>query len=123
MRPINLVLAQHIEASGGSLAGRLRHEFRNVAVAQSAAEIRSNIARFRAPLALVDLEFISLPELQQLCQEFPATSFIAIHRLADEEMWSEALAAGAVDCCAANDLHGILMAADRYVVRTYAVAA
>jgi hypothetical protein len=31
-------------------------------------------------------------------------------------MWSEALAMGAVDCCHSGDLHGILLASERYVV-------
>jgi hypothetical protein len=31
-------------------------------------------------------------------------------------MWSEALAAGAVDCCYAADVPGILLASERYVV-------
>jgi hypothetical protein len=40
-------------------------------------------------------------------------------------MWSEALAMGAVDCCHCEDLRGILMASERYVVlsRSRAVAA
>jgi hypothetical protein len=33
-------------------------------------------------------------------------------------MWSDALAMGAVDCCHASDLHGILLASERYVVLT-----
>jgi hypothetical protein len=31
-------------------------------------------------------------------------------------MWSDALAAGAVDCCHCDDLAGILVASERYVV-------
>jgi DNA-binding NarL/FixJ family response regulator len=113
MRPLNVVLAHHNSADTEIVACSLRPEFRNVAVTQSADEIRSAVARLRAPMALVDLELVSLSELQQLCRDFPATAFVAIHRLADDQMWSNALAAGAVDCCQSNDVHSILFAADR----------
>jgi DNA-binding NarL/FixJ family response regulator len=123
MRAVNLVLAQRNERSHGLLADRLRPEFRNVATAEFPAEIRSAVARLRAPIALVDLELIGLSELKQLCSDFPATAFIAIHRLADDQMWADALAVGAADCCQSNDVHSILFAADRYAVANRSKAA
>ncbi len=116
MRPINAVLAHRDPGAAQYLAGSLTKEFRNLLVARSAFELRSSVARFRAPFAVVDLELIGLPELKELCREFPATAFVAVHRLADDRMWAEALAMGAVDCCQSDDLRGILMAAERYVV-------
>lgn len=116
MRPINVVLAHHDAAAAGHLAGSLVKQFRNLALAKSATEIAQEVARLRAPFAVVDLELVSFPKLKRLCAEFPATAFVCIHRLADNNMWSEALAAGAVDCCHANDLQGILLASERYVV-------
>jgi hypothetical protein len=116
MRPINAVLAHRETGAAQHLAVSLNKEFRNLLVARSAYELRSSVARFRAPFAVIDLELIGLPELKELCREFPATAFVAVHRLADDRMWSEALAMGAVDCCHCDDLRGILMAAERYVV-------
>lgn len=116
MRPINAVLAHRDPGAAQYLAGSLTKEFRNLLVARSAFELRSSVARFRAPFAVVNLELIGLPELKELCREFPATAFVAVHRLADDRMWAEALAMGAVDCCQSDDLRGILMAAERYVV-------
>jgi len=116
MRPINAVLALHDPGSAQYLAASLAKEFRNLPVAKSADELRSSVARFRAPFAVVDLELISLAELKALCHEFPATAFVCIHRLADDRMWSQALEMGAVDCCHCDDLRGILLAAERYVV-------
>jgi capsule polysaccharide modification protein KpsS len=125
MRPINAVLAHRDPNAAKYLAASLTKEFRNLLVSQSAYELRSTVARFRAPFAVVDLELISLTELKELCREFPATAFVAIHRLADDRMWAEALANGAVDCCHCDDLRGILLAAERYVVlsRTRSAAA
>jgi len=116
MRPINAVLAYQDAASAQFLTSSLSKEFRNLLVARSAQELHSSVARYRAPFAVVDLELISLPQLKELCREFPATAFVCIHRLADDRMWAEALAVGAVDCCNSQDLRGILLAAERYVV-------
>jgi len=116
MRPINAVLAHRDPGPAQYLAGSLSKEFRHLLVANSAQELRSTVARFRAPFAIVDLELISLAELKELCREFPATAFVCIHRLADDRMWADALAMGAVDCCHCDDLRGILLAAERYVV-------
>ncbi len=118
MRPINVVLAHHDAVAADRLAASLGKQFRNLAVAKSAREIAPAVTRLRAPFAVVDLELVGLAELKALCSSFPSTAFVCIHRLADDRMWSEALAAGAVDCCDARDLHGILLATERYVVLT-----
>jgi hypothetical protein len=123
MRPINAVLAHHDADSAQRLSDSLRKEFRNLLLANSAPQLKSAVARFRAPFAVVDLELISMGELKELCQNFPATAFVCIHRLADDRMWSEALAMGAVDCCHCEDLHGILLASERYVVLSRSRAA
>ncbi len=122
MRPINVVLAYHDALSADRLAASFRNQFRNLTIAKSREEISSAVARLHAPFAVVDLELIGIPELKQLCAQFPYTAFVCIHRLADDRMWSEALAAGAVDCCCSSDAHGILLASERYVVLTRAPA-
>jgi len=116
MRPINAVLAYHDPLSAERLAAVLRSQFLNLVVAKSPDEVSSAVARLRAPFAVLDLELISLPELKRLCAQFPSTAFVCIHRLADDRMWAEALAMGAVDCCHSGDVHGILLASERYVV-------
>ncbi len=125
MRPINVVLAYHDALSAERLAASLRNQFRNLAVAKSPEEAASAVARLHAPFAVVDLELIGMAELKKLCARYPSTAFVCIHRLADDRMWSEALAAGAVDCCYSGDVRGILLASERYVVlsRTRAAAA
>jgi|SRR5579862_2166435 len=125
MRPINAVLAHHNAISALRLAETLKREFRNLAVAGSRQEVRSAVARLRAPFAVLDLEMLDMVDVKELCREFPNTAFVCVHRLADDRMWSEALACGAVDCCHPDDLRGILLASDRYVVlsRSHAAAA
>ena len=64
-----------------------------------------------ADVAIVDLELAALSEVQQLKREFAATTIVCTHRLADETMWANALAAGAADCCYASDVRAIVLAA------------
>ncbi len=119
MRPINVVLAHHDAVAADRLTASLAKQFRNLEVAKSAGEIAPAVARLRAPFVVVDLEMVGFPQLRVLCSEFPATAFVCIHRLADDRMWSDALAMGAVDCCQSSDLHGILLASERYVVLSH----
>ena len=115
MRPINVVLAHHDAVAAERLAASLRQQFRALTVVGTNDEIGSAVARLRASFAVVDLELVGPAELRQLCSQFPGTAVVCIHRLADDRMWTEALAMGAVDCCLACDLRGILLASERYV--------
>ena len=116
MGPINIVLAHRDPALTENLVRSIQRQFCDVATANNLDEIRVTIARVRAPLAIVDLELIDLPQLGELCHEFPGTAFVCTHRLADDAMWSQSLAMGAVDCCVASDVPKILQASDRYIV-------
>jgi hypothetical protein len=60
---------------------------------------------------IVDLALVDSQQLHEICLRFRNTAVICTHRLADEQMWLAALAAGAADCCAPNDIAGILRAA------------
>ena len=48
-----------------------------------------------------------------LKKEFQGIRVICNHRVADEEMWTRTLSAGADDCCPSSDMRGILFAAVR----------
>jgi hypothetical protein len=115
MREINVVLAHHDADVALGLAESLRPHFRKVLIVRSFAEADAAIARFRAKFVIADLELLSYPELKRLCAEFPSTAFVCVHRLADEVMWSEVLSMGAVDCCVAGDVRGLLLASERYI--------
>jgi hypothetical protein len=56
------------------------------------------------------MEAASLSEVAQLSREFPKARIVCTHRLADEEMWTAALSAGAVDVCPSSDMQGIVSA-------------
>ena len=89
MPPINVVLAQQDAALADRLARSIDKQFLNISTVSSVEEIHRSIARLRAPLAIVDLEFVDFTELGKLCHEFPATAIVCTHRLADDAMWSQ----------------------------------
>ena len=86
-------------------------------------ELRTSILKHRARVAILDMELASLPELEQLSHEFPGLGVVCTHRLADEEMWTAALSAGASDICPTYDTHSILSAAVRNARRAQSAAA
>ncbi len=113
MQPVNIVVAHNDFITAAQLAASLHRHFLSVAVARSVDEIRSAIPKHRPQVALVDLETVPLDEVSRLCQEFHDVSIVCTHRVPDEEMWAEALAAGAIDVCQTNDVSAILFAVQR----------
>jgi len=110
---MNVVLAHHDPVMARALSESLRPEFRKIVIVNTTAGTEAEIARLRAGFVIADLELFSYAELQKLCSEFPSTLFTTVHRLADETMWLQSLAAGAVDCCQSSDVRGLLRAAER----------
>jgi DNA-binding NarL/FixJ family response regulator len=111
MKPLSVVVAQSNSKTAEMLEKSLYNHFRVVHLAGDVDALRLAIPRYRADVAIVDLELAALSEVQQLKQEFAATTIVCTHRLADEQMWANALAAGAVDCCYASDVRAIVLAA------------
>jgi DNA-binding NtrC family response regulator len=99
MDPLSVVLYQSNVDVAQSLAASLASHFHSVHVARSSGDIRTTLARYRADVLVLDLEDSRLEEVKSLIREFPRLSIICTHRLADEELWAEALRQGAADMC------------------------
>ena len=123
MQPLDVVIASPDTQAASQLAESLHRHFRSVAVARSMDEVRHAIPKHRAQLAIVDLELLNFGDVKQLCSDFGQTQVVCTHRIPDEEMWAEALTAGAIDCCQNADIAGILDAVRRNVVKARANAA
>jgi DNA-binding NarL/FixJ family response regulator len=123
MLPLNVVLIQNDAHAAQALAAALHEHFSTVTVSRSEEELRTTIPRRRADVAVVDLELVDLRAVARLREEFGSTTFVCTHRLADEEMWAAALAAGAADCCQTSDVKGIVEAAARRLARAHSNAA
>jgi DNA-binding NarL/FixJ family response regulator len=111
MKPLSVVVAQGNSKTAEMLAKSLYNHFRVVHLFGTLDELRQAIPSKRADVAIVDLELASLSEVQQLKREFSSTTIVCTHRLADEKMWMDALAAGASDCCYSSDVRAIVLAA------------
>src|SRR5690348_11970944 len=112
MLSLNVVLAQKDPTAATTLANNLRSQCRAVTLAGK-AQLRQALLRARAQVAVLDLEMFSLPELKELCEEFRGVSIVCTHRLADEQLWTRVMDAGATDCCLPSDVNGILFAVRR----------
>jgi len=108
MKPLNVVVAQLDSKNAERLASSLHSHFDSVAVARSLEELCDAIPKNQADVAVVDLELVTLSDLEALHRSFGDTRLVCTHRIADEEMWALALAAGAIDMCSSADVDGIV---------------
>lgn len=115
MKPLNVVVAQMDPKKAEAIAASLNNYFRSVSVARSKEELCLAIPRKRAEVAVVDLEMISLEELEQLHRDLPATAIVCTHRIPDEEMWAGAMSAGAADVCENQNVGAVVNSALRSI--------
>lgn len=120
MQSFSVVLQQSDPQIAQSLASSLSDSFKLVQVNGSLGELRRSIARHRAGVAVLDMEEISLSDVEILSREFPGINIVCTHRLADEKLWAEALNAGAADVCPSNDTAAIVAATKRTMVTAVA---
>lgn len=123
MDTLNVVLLQSDPGTAQSLVACLSTSFHSVRCVGSLEELRMSIAKHRAEVVILDVEKIPFCEIRQLSREFPGVCIVCTHRLADEEMWTTALNAGAADICSSNDTRAILAAALRNVAISRSAAA
>ena len=113
MLPLTAVVVQSDPECAAALVASLLRHFHTVRLAGSLEEVRAAIPRHRAEFVIVDLELVGVTGVQQLRRDFASLSIVCTHRLPDEKLWASALAAGAIGCCHASDVRGIVLAAMR----------
>jgi len=123
MQPLNVVLLQSDSRVAQSLVSALTSTFSSVHQVQSLGELRTSIAKHRAGIAILDMEAASMSDVEHLSREFPKACIVCTHRLADEDMWTAAVNAGAVDVCPPSDTQGIVRTALRNGPMTQSAAA
>jgi DNA-binding NarL/FixJ family response regulator len=120
MQPTNVVLLQSDATIAQTLATSLSNSFHHVHVAQSMDDLRHAAAKHHPFAIIVDLETATLGDVESLKRDFRETRIVCNHRVADEEMWTRSLSAGADDCCPSSDMRGILFATVRETARSMA---
>lgn len=123
MKQLRLALLQGDPRTARRLSGQLGNHFHSIHVARSAEDLRDLVIRFGTDVVVVDIESASLALVHKLHREFANLCIVCTHRLADEEMWTAALEAGADDICSALDTRGIVTAATRTLFMSHSAAA
>jgi hypothetical protein len=112
MQPLHVVILQSDSQAAQTIVSALASSSTFlVHQVQSLPELRASVAKHRAGIAILDMEAASISDVEHLCREFPAASIVCTHRLADDNLWTTALNAGATDVCPPSDIRGILRAA------------
>ncbi|HSB74369.1 MAG TPA: hypothetical protein VLC12_01895 [Terriglobales bacterium] len=123
MQPLNVVILQSDTEVAQNLQNSLQSHFSFIYLAHTLGEAKAAIPKYRAQVVVVDLEIVPRSEVEWLRHEFPGISLVCTHRLADEEMWTEMVGAGANDLCVSADCRGILSAALRTTQAAKSMAA
>ena len=110
MSQSKVVLLQGDPNIAQSLVNSLSNSFHRVLLTTSLDELRETTIKQRPEAIIVDLETATLGDVESLKHEFAGVRIVCNHRVADEEMWSRTLTAGADDCCPSNDMRGLLAA-------------
>jgi DNA-binding NarL/FixJ family response regulator len=99
MEPLSVVLYQKDPGTAQTLAVTLSQHFESVHLTGTYQEVRPAVARHRAEVVVLDLETSGSDEVERLHREFPRVCIVGTHRLADDQLWTEAMSLGASDIC------------------------
>jgi DNA-binding NtrC family response regulator len=115
---LNVVVLESDPRVAQSLAGSLSPHFHSVHVTRSGAEMRDRVSESRPEVVIVDVEYSRLAEVRNLHQDFPSMPIVCTHRIPDEDLWVEAMDAGASDVCRSDDVQNVVSS----VLRSVALA-
>ncbi|HZR30759.1 MAG TPA: hypothetical protein VFA76_02750 [Terriglobales bacterium] len=110
MQPLNVVVLQSDPRTTEQLLATLEKQFNSIHAVRAPEELWQAIPKYRAQVIILDMEASSLAAVTRLRREFPQLSLVCTHRLADEDMWTEIIAAGGNDLCGSGDTQGIVSA-------------
>lgn len=113
MQPLNVVILQSDPEVAQNLQSSLQNHFSFIYLARNLGEAKAVVPKYRAHILILDLELVPRAEVEWLRREFPGICLVCTHRLANEEMWTEMVGAGASDLCFSADSQAILSAALR----------
>ncbi|MGH9644920.1 MAG: hypothetical protein ACRD3Q_21160 [Terriglobales bacterium] len=99
MEPLSLVIYHNDPGTARALEAGLSQHFGPVKLVKKYDDVQSAIARQRAEVLVLDLETSRWDAVRNLHEEFPSLCIVATHRLADDELWTQAMSQGAADVC------------------------
>lgn len=104
-----VVVLQSDPARAQTLVSVIKSFSEDVFVVKSVLELQTLASRFPIQVGVLDLDAVTLSEIAHL-QKHLGIAVVCTHRTADEVMWTDALGAGAIDCCFDDDAAAICRA-------------
>jgi DNA-binding response OmpR family regulator len=106
-----------------TLAGQLSSHFHAVLLTRTGDELREQVQEINPQAVIVDVELSRLAEVQNLHNDFPRLPIVCTHRIPDEQLWIEAMDAGASDVCRSDDVKDVLQSVLRQVALSHGAVA
>jgi len=97
-----IVILQSDPSRAENLVSEVRPISEAVFIVQSLPELQTLASQFQIRFAILDLDVVSIREIVHLRHQL-GMKVICTHHTPDEDMWTQALDAGALDCCFDDD--------------------
>src|SRR5271170_2300759 len=97
-----IVILQNDPARAENLVSKVRSVSEAVFIARSLPELQRLASQFPIQVAVLDLSLVTFREIILLRHQL-GIEIICTHHTPDELMWTEAMDAGALDCCFDDD--------------------
>jgi hypothetical protein len=96
-----VVILQNNSARAENLVSKVKSVSEAVFIVQSLPELQTLVRQFPIPVGVVDLGLVTFDEIMSLRNL--GMEIVCTHRTPDDVMWTDALDAGALDCCFDDD--------------------
>lgn len=97
-----IVILQNDTARAENLVSGFKSVSEAVFIVQSLPELQALASQFPIPIGVLDLGSVTFQEIGRLRRQL-GMEIICTHRTPDDLMWTEAMDAGALDCCFDDD--------------------
>ena len=102
----NIVILQNDPARASKLEASIRPLSAGVLTVSSIAELRKVASKSRIQVGILDLDIVTFHDVATLHQQL-GIEIVCTYRAPDDTMWTQALRAGAFDCCCDEDVPSI----------------
>jgi hypothetical protein len=110
-----IVILQANSARAQNLASSSKSVSQAVFIVQSLPELQALVAQFPISVGVVDLGLVPVQDVVHL--RSLGLEIVCTHHTPDDTMWTEALNAGAIDCCFDDDVPAICRAIQQTTAR------
>jgi len=105
----NVVILQNDPIRAKNLMASVKSVSEGVFAVQSLTELRKLATKSSIRVGVLDLDVVTIPEIARLRRQL-GIEIVCTHHAPDDVMWTEALGAGAFDCCFDEDAPAICRA-------------